>query len=199
MENKKQIFRIGIQFFADGGGANGEGGNAGGDPNNGSGVQNVSLEEYNNLKKELEKFKNRIDEMSKNEKNLKQQIIDKQTDEEKQAQLEKEKDEKLAKYEDEFENMSIKEKLLEGGFTTQEIQELIKEKKNPVSFAQAFSTLYAKKVEEEKKKWQKELVDKTKGVSGGSGGEQNDPDLESYLSNKKTNKQDKAREYFLKK
>lgn len=155
---KKQFLNFKIQKFAEGG-----------EPT----PKTYSEEEYLALKK-------RVDEMSTNEKNLKIQLKERMTDDEKKAQEQEALNQKLANYESQLENISVEKELLKGGFTSEEITKIIESKGNNVSLATTISTIFQAKLEQEKKKWQQELSDQTKGVNGGS----NSGDEESYAVKK---------------
>ena len=87
------------------------------------------------------------------------------------------------------ENISIEKELLKGGFTSEEIEKVIKEKGNNVSLATTIANIVKAKLEQAKKEWQQELIDKTKGVSGSS----NNGDGEESIAIKKA-KQSKKQE-----
>lgn len=190
MKNEKLFKRMNIQFFAEPA--------PGGDGAGGSGAdEKVSKSDYDKLLKQYEAQKNRIDELTKNEKEYKKQIADKQTDEEKKAQENQEILDRLAEYENKYEDMSIERELVASGFEEDEVQQYIKVKNDKVALAKQVSTIIKKKLENAKKQWEQELLQKTKGVNGG-GGETVDESVTSYI-NQKGNSQNKAREHFLNK
>lgn len=148
---EKEPIKFNLQFFGEGG-----------EPQ----PKTYSEEEYNKLKA-------RVDEMSKNEKALKQQLSDKMTDEERKLEEANQLQQKLQQYESQFENISIEKELLKGGFTSEEIEKIIKEKGNIVNLATTISTIFKEKLDKAKKDWDTELINKTKGVEGGNeGGEE---------------------------
>ena len=93
--------------------------------------------------------------------------------------------------------MSIERELVASGFEEDEVQQYIKVKNDKVALAKQVSTIIKKKLENAKKQWEQELLQKTKGVNGG-GGETVDESVTSYI-NQKGNSQNKAREHFLNK
>lgn len=198
MKNEKLFKRMNIQFFAepgtDGGSEPGVGGGGAGN------TETVSKADYDKLLKQFEAQKNRIDELARNEKEYKKQIADKQTDEEKKAQAEKETQDLIAQYKSQIENMSIEKELLSGGFTSEETNKIIESKGDSLKLAKSLSEIFKKKLEDSKKAWEKELVDKTKSVSGSGGSNSNqvDPTVEAYLGGK-TNVTNTARDYYLNK
>lgn len=144
-----------LQFFAepDNGGQGGSGGEPQTQP------KTYSEQEYLTLK-------NRIDEMSKNEKKLKEQLASNMTEEQKKAQEREEVDKKLAEYESKFEDYSLKEELLKGGiFTNEEIDTIIKEKNDKSKLLNSVVTLVKSKIEEAKKQAVADFM-KTSDVSG---------------------------------
>lgn len=157
---KENAIKFNLQFFGEGG-----------EPQ----PKTYSEEEYNKLKA-------RVDEMSKNEKSLKQQLSEKMTEDEKKQDEANQLQQKLQQYESQLENITIEKELLKGGFSNEEIEKILKEKGNNLSLATTISTIFKEKLEKAKKDWETDLINKTKGVEGGSEGNE-----ESYAVKKAKN------------
>lgn len=158
MEKNKIKFRL--QFFGEGG-----------DPNTNN--PNPSVEPTTNQPsaEEYQKLKARCDELAKSEKSLKQQIQAKMSDEEKKKLLEDELNSKISNYESRLEDYELKETLLQDGlFTTEECNNIIKNKGNKKELIKSITSLVSAKVEKAKQDAIAEFM-KTSNISGKTPGE----------------------------
>ena len=159
------LLPLDLQYFAEGG----------------EGAKTYSEAEYNAILEEQKKLKARIDEMSANEKKHKEEMKNKMSEDEKKQKEQEEREQEFQALKEKVLNADIREQLLEKGtFTKEETDKIIKAKSDPIELAKTINNLFAEKLENAKKTWEKELVDNTKGVKGGSG----DPSNESLASKK---------------
>lgn len=161
----KQL-RFNLQFFAD-------------DSNEPSKqeTETHTNEDYAKLKKS---FDTTASELA----TLKKQLKDKMSDEEKKSQEQKDLIEKMKLYEQEIENNKIEKELLKGGFSSEEVEEIIKEK-NGEKFYGTLVKIFNKKLENQKKIWEQDLINKTQ-TPRGTGG-----DTESFAMRKAKQQKDK--------
>lgn len=157
------LLPLDLQYFADGG------------------EKTYSEAEYNAILEEQKKLKARIDEMSANEKKHKEEMKNRMSEDEKKQKEQEEREQEFLALKERVLNADIREQLLENGtFTKEETDKIINAKANPVELAKTLNKLFAEKLDNAKKTWQQELVDKTQGVKGGAG----DPNEESVASKK---------------
>ena len=117
------------------------------------------------------KLKARIDELSKVEKEFKQFKDGQLSEEEKRAKELQEKDNLIEQYRSQIEDSQIKDELLQNStFTVEEANKIIQAKGNRVDLAKLLNQLFADKLSEAKKTWEKNLSDSSSGVSGGGAG-----------------------------
>lgn len=180
-----------IQLFADD--------NGGGEP------KTYSAEEYEALLKERDNLKNRTDELSKNEKALKEQLKSKLSDEEKGKQereeIDKQLQEELAKLKADNLTYKIKGELASGGFESGEIDNLTKHiiANDVDSLIKELSTQRKNLAEKLRKEIIAELQKQNK-LPNGFGGNENevDPNVQNFIDNKKALNKSNARDFYLK-
>lgn len=114
---------------------------------------------------EYMKLKNSFDKTSKELAEMKKQEKEKLPEKEKEAKEREELKNKLDEYEREIENNKIEKLFLKNGFNAEETEKIIKARQNE-DFLSTVLNVFNTKLENEKKKWQEELINKTKGVSG---------------------------------
>lgn len=104
-------------------------------------------QEYRKLQIELEKQKKLKDDYAKESAGYKKQLAEKMTDDEKNAQAQKEFADRMAALEAENKSMKLEKELLANGFTSEESEKLIKENFS----VKAISEIVKLKVEEARK------------------------------------------------
>lgn len=183
---EKRLRLGGIQFFAEGEDSNGD--------------DNKTI--IDQLNAELSRYKSRIDEMSKNEKQYKEQLKAKMTEEEKRNQSQKEVEERIAEYERKIQNYELKETLVKSNcFTSEEIDSVIENVGDTNALLQKIGEFVQTKITNAKKEAIAEYM-RESDVNGqsGDGKTKVDADVLSYVNrNKENDSTQKAREYYLNK
>lgn len=178
---QKCLLPLNIQLFAEGDGNDG-----------GTTQKTYSEEEYNKLKASFDKTSSELAEAKK-------QAKAKMSEDEKKAQEQEEVNKKLAEYESKFEDYALKEELLKGNvFTSEEIENIIKQKADKPTLLKTIMTLFNSKIENIKKEAVAEFM-KSSDVGGSNGGKSStDKDVENYINSTKKTTTSKAREHYLK-
>lgn len=179
---KKKFIPLNIQLFADEGG---EGGDVETPP------KTYSEEEYNKLKA-------RVDELSKNEKNYKDQLKAKMTDEEKQKEAQELVKKEIEDLKKENQKFKIAKELAVGGYSDEQINKITEHivEGNVTELCKVLST-YRKEIVEEVTKQVKADLQKSNKIPSGSGdGKEIDNDVQNII-NKNKNNNNKARDYYL--
>lgn len=145
-------FRFNLQFFAD------EGEPKENEPK----TETHTEEDYLKLKKS---FDTTASELA----TLKKQLKEQNKTEEKKSQEQKDLIERMKAYEQEIENNKIEKELLKGGFSSEEVEQIIKEKGGE-KFYSTLVKIFKTKLENEKKNWEQEIINRTKTPSGKSDG-----------------------------
>lgn len=187
----QKLIPLNIQLFAENETNNDNNGNGG--STNDNQPKTYSEQEYLKLKASFDKTASELAEAKK-------QAKAKMSEDEKKAQEQDEINKKLADYESKFEDYALKDELMKGNvFTSEEIENIIKEKNDKPTLLKTMVSLFNKKVEDIKKEAIAEFM-KSSDVSGGFGGNNNttDKDVQSYINSKKNDRTSKAREHFLK-
>lgn len=149
---------------------------------------NVNYEqELNNLRTEVEKYKKLKDDYAKENAGYKKQLADKMTDDERNAQAQKEFEERMANLEAENRQMKLEKELLSNGFTAEESDKLIKSNFSVKEIADILKT----KVEEAVKSAKAEMIkDTTPSAPMGNGTAKGDgkSDFQTYQETKQKTK-----------
>lgn len=178
----KLLVPFNIQLFAE------EDGNG-----NGNGVEpkTYSEEEYNKLKA-------RVDELSKNEKNYKDQLKAKMTDEEKQKEAQELVQKEIEDLKKENQKFKIAKELAVGGYSDEQINKITEHivEGNVTELCKVLSTYRKEIVEEITKQVKADLQKSNKIPSGNGNGEVIDNDVQNII-NKNKNNNNKARDYYL--
>lgn len=181
MENKKINFNL--QFFAEG------------EPNSDSNESNVD-NQPTPAQDEVAKLKARLDELTKSEKKLKNQLKEKMTEDEKKASLEQETQQRFSDYESRLEDYELKESLLKDGvFTSEEANKIIENKKDTKSLIASISNLYKAKIEQAKKDAIAEYM-RSSNIKGGTSTDNEDPELEMIKKMAQSHKTKKESKFF---
>lgn len=163
------LLPLDLQTFAEGG----EGGN-------GEAPKTYTEAEYNSLVEEQKKLKARIDELSANEKKHKEELKAKMSEDEKRQKEQEDREREYQTLKEKVLNSEIREQLLEKGtFTKDETDKIISSKNSPVDLARTINEIFSSKLENAKKIWEKELINKTKGINGGGNGIGNEDSVAS--------------------
>lgn len=165
---KKRLFKkINLQFFAEEPGTNNE-------------PKTYTEEEYNKLKTSFDKTCSELSKLKK----------EKLTEEEVKAQEQKERENHIKDIEERLANSEIKEALLEGGvFTKEEVAKIIENKNDMKKLSTELSNMFKTKLEEEKKKWNQELIDKSQHPQTHSGSN-NEDSLAAQYAKKHSQRED---------
>ena len=184
------LFDLDIQLFAEpspnpNGNGNGDGGNP--NPDN-TPKQKYSDEEYLKLKASFDKTSSEIAE-------LKKQLKGKQTDDEKKAQEEAEKQQEMDNLKKEVATYKIKNSLQES-FEKDEVEKITKaiidgDIDSLVKNLNEIRKAYKEKIYKEAK----EEFSKSSKIPGGNGSDDADADVQAYIDRKKA-KQSDARNYY---
>lgn len=174
------------------------------DPNDGGSKNEYSKEEYEALLKERDSFKNRVDELAKNEKALKEQIKSKLSEDEKAKQEKEEYDkqlqEKLAKLESDNLTYKIKGELATSGLDEKAIENFTKYiVANDVdSLVKEISTQF-KALKESLTKSIKEELRKQNKLPNGSNENKDevDADIQDLIDKEKGTQSNNARKFYL--
>lgn len=148
------MIKFNLQFFADEGESKA----------NETQTETHTEEDYLKLKKS---FDTTASELA----TLKKQLKDKMSDEEKKSQEQKDLIERMKAYEQEIENNKIEKELLKGGFSSEEVEQIIKEKGGE-KFYSTLVKIFNTKLENEKKNWEQDIINRTKTPSGKSGSDE---------------------------
>lgn len=116
--------------------------------------------EYKKLQVEVEKYKRLKDDYAKESAGYKKQLADRMTDDEKNAQAQKEFEERMANLEAENRQMKLEKSLLANGFTTEESEKLIKANIS-ISDMKVLTDIIKEKVEMAVKSAKAELIKDT--------------------------------------
>lgn len=148
-----------------------------------SNTQNTQLKTY--TEEEYNKLKNSFDKTSKELAEMKKQEKEKLPEKEKEAQEREEMKKQLDDYKRQLENNKIEKLFLKHGFNSDDCEKIIKSRESE-EFLPTILSVFATKLENEKKKWQEDLINKTKGINGGSSSEE-----ESYAIKRAKNSNNK--------
>ena len=179
---KKRFIPLNIQLFAENDGENG-GGN---DPQ----PKTYSEEEYNKLKV-------RIDELTKNEKNYKEQLKAKMTEEEKQKEAQESTNKEIEDLKKENQRYKIAKELAVGGFEDKQIEQIAEHiiEGNAIDLCKVLSTYRKELVEQITKQVKAELQKQNKLPNGSGSEEEIDDDVQKIINKNKKNT-NKARDYY---
>lgn len=126
---------------------------------------NPNLKTYSH--EEYEKLKASFDKASSELANLKKQVQQKMTDEEKKTEEDKALREKLANYESQLENLTLEKSLTKNNlFSSEEAQNILKSKDNKSEMLESIMTLVSAKIEQAKKNAIAEFM-QSSNVNGG--------------------------------
>lgn len=126
---------------------------------------NPNLKTYS--QEEYEKLKASFDKTSSELANLKKQVQQKMTDEEKKAEEDKALREKVANYESQLENLTLEKSLTKNNlFSSEEAQNILKSKDNKSEMLESIMTLVSAKIEQAKKNAIAEFM-QSSNVTGG--------------------------------
>lgn len=140
--------------------------------------------EYRKLQVEVEKYKKLKDDYAKESAGYKKQLADKMTDDEKNAQAQKEFEERMATLEAENKQMRLEREFMSNGFTAEECTKIISENFSPKTLAEIITTRVNEAVKSAKAEMIKETTPSSpmgKGTATGDG----KSDFQKYQESKK--------------
>lgn len=148
--------------------------------------ENYSKEEYQKIVDELSKFKKANDNLSKENADYKRKAKEKLSEEEKKAQLEKEKDEALSNAQKELLGIKMSKELLIGGFDEKTTNNLIESYSSGdgVQFAKDLSICIRTLIENVRKEEQTKYQQNGKQPINGTNVNGLDPIVERYINNR---------------
>ena len=166
LENK--MMSLNLQLFAEA------------DPVNGNEVPPKTYSEQ-----EYKKLKDSLDKTSSELANLKKERQSKLSEDEKRAEEREELLKQLESYKKMAEDSKIEKELLKGGFTSEEVEKIIKDRDDFNKLSTTLGKIFKEKLEQEKKKWEEEIMQKDVGVKGQGGGEESVAVTKAKQSSKK--------------